>query len=646
MAQLPEEVIANLTEGWDIECKLAHGQNGLGELPASFWETYSAFANTRGGKIILGVKENADGSFQPAPIPNADHVVKKIFDVACNKNKVSFNLLKESSVVQIPCGTSGSILVVEIPPASRKQKPIFLNGNPLGGNAYRRFDEGDRKLDDDSVKRMLAEQSLDERDSLILKGFSAGDLDPNSLAQFRLAFRDREPTHVFLQSDGVEFLSKLRAWRKDRETGEEGLTLAGLLMFGKWEALQEALPGYFLDYREPVSGSTAQRWADRIVSDGSWSGNLFDFYFRCYPRLVRDLKIPFELSGGVRKSDSPVHSALREAFVNCLVHADYSISSSIVVEKKPDEFEFRNPGGLRLPLAQALHGGESDCRNRAVHAMFMLIGIAEKAGSGVPEMMRGWASGHWIPPSILELQQPDRTVVTMPLVALVDPKLQEKLNLMFGARIAALTDHERMTLSLCAAEGSTSHPRVLGVTGLHSRDCTLLLQKLVKQGFLQASGSLRTRVYSLSEPSQLVTISGDLASSSGDLASSSGDLAPSSGDLAPSSGDLTPSSGEIQVIETIEALPKEEQERISELTISLETKGKLAQSEAEFVVLEICKNYHLSLALISKLIKKTPDHTRKEILNPLIEKGHLMRAREQPTHPKQGYKTNQSRSTP
>ena len=79
-------------------------------------------------------------------------------------------------------------------------------------------------------------------------------------------------------------------------------------------------------------------------TDGSWSGNLFDFYRRVSRKLMEDLKVPFVLKNNVRQDDTPLHQALREAMVNALVHADYSGRASVLVVKQPSGFLFRNPG--------------------------------------------------------------------------------------------------------------------------------------------------------------------------------------------------------------------------------------------------------------------------------------------------------------
>ena len=77
-----------------------------------------------------------------------------------------------------------------------------------------------------------------------------------------------------------------------------------------------------VDYQEQPEAGMETRWLDRVIPDGTWSGNLFDFYRRVVRKLVADLKVPFVLKGYVRQDDTPVHRALREALVNSLVHAD------------------------------------------------------------------------------------------------------------------------------------------------------------------------------------------------------------------------------------------------------------------------------------------------------------------------------------
>ena len=66
-------------------------------------------------------------------------------------------------------------------------------------------------------------------------------------------------------------------------------------MLGRWQVIHEAVPNYFVDYQErPLEGEGAEdtRWLDRVVPDGTWSGNLFDFYRRVVRKLVSDTKVP------------------------------------------------------------------------------------------------------------------------------------------------------------------------------------------------------------------------------------------------------------------------------------------------------------------------------------------------------------------
>jgi predicted HTH transcriptional regulator len=192
--------------------------------------------------------------------------------------------------------------------------------------------------------------------------------------------------------DNDTFLKQLGCWKQDRESSKQGYTAAALLMFGEGHAIEDAFPNYMLDYQEHAENSESVRWIDRIVPDGTWSGNIFDFYRRVIVKLEQDVKTPFSLQNNMRIDDTLLHQSLREALINCLVHADYSGKASIKVVQSPQSFYFRNPGVMRISVDTALMGGESDCRNRTLHKLFLLLGLGERAGSGLPKISQGWAT--------------------------------------------------------------------------------------------------------------------------------------------------------------------------------------------------------------------------------------------------------------
>lgn len=113
-------------------------------------------------------------------------------------------------------------------------------------------------------------------------------------------------------------------------------------MFGNEYDIVREFNTYFLDYQEQYDADT--RWTDRIISSsGDWSGNVYDFYFRVYNKLIQDIKVPFKMDGGTRVDDTPVHQALREALANCLVHADYYGRQGLVIIKSVIPSPWRIP---------------------------------------------------------------------------------------------------------------------------------------------------------------------------------------------------------------------------------------------------------------------------------------------------------------
>lgn len=379
-----------LRESVELEAKLALGADGKGAIPRDFWPTYSAFANTHGGVILLGVRESR-GSFSVEGVPDIGKMRTDLFNLLNSRDKISVNLLRDDDVREIELDGK-SVLQVTVAAAGRKNKPVHLHGNPFG-NTYRRLHDGDRRCDDETVRRLIAEQVHDSRDLRVLKGFDLDDLALDSLHTYRRHFANLKPDHPWAMLDDRDFLRVNGCWRKDRDTGDDGPTLAALLMFGEGQAILEAAPLLFLDYQElPAFDDGETRWIDRIVPDGTWSGNLYDFYRKVAPRLMADLKVPFVLKGDTRQDDTPQHKALREALINALVHADFSDRASVRIQKSPSGYSFRNPGTLRVPAEHALQGGESDCRNRTLHQLFLQLGLGERAGSGLPKIRHAWES--------------------------------------------------------------------------------------------------------------------------------------------------------------------------------------------------------------------------------------------------------------
>ena len=91
-------------------------------------------------------------------------------------------------------------------------------------------------------------------------------------------------------------------------------------------------------------------------------------------------------------------------------------SSNIVVEQHKNRYVFSNPGTLLISRSQYYKGGESVCRNNSLQKMFMMIGRAEKAGSGVDKIISGWKDANLAHPFIDESSRPDKVVLELRLV--------------------------------------------------------------------------------------------------------------------------------------------------------------------------------------------------------------------------------------
>lgn len=642
--------LQTLSESAELEFKLAQGQDGKGKLPDDFWPTYSAMANTRGGYVVLGVREKK-GQLTLAGIEAIEVVRKQLFDIAGNNGKVNINLLTDDNV-QVVSIDGKSLLVIEIPAARRNQKPVYLKNQPMK-ETYTRLHEGDHRCSEEQVKRMMAEQVEDSRDDKILTGFDFTDIDMDSLKAYKNLFAVAKPQHPWLELDLFELFKKLGGWRKDRQASVEGITLAGVLMFGTWDAIQDAVPNYFVDYRERDEASV-ERWIDRVYPDGSWSENVFDFYRRTYRKLVTDLKVPFELQDGIRLDDSKAHEAIREALVNTLVHADYTGRSSILIVKRPDLFGFRNPGLMRVPPEIAVKGGESDCRNRRMHQMFLMIGAGERAGSGIPKIYSGWEWAKWRTPKLYEKDEPsEQTLLELSTASLIPEEVTQLLAVMFGNSFYSLNELEQMIVVTAAIEGWVNHERACQLTSKHSRDVTLTLPRLVDKGFLVASGEKRDKSYSLPgmEPpspedvfSNALTPTSNLTHNVDSLTHKVNNLTHNNNntddtsDVRDSKGRFISALIDKPFIDSLEALSEVFRQQLNALGAPAREQHRLDTETMKFLITELCREHYISVSVLEMLLDRKPQSLRQNYLKPMVSDGRLKMAfPHKPNSPKQGY---------
>jgi predicted HTH transcriptional regulator len=615
------EDLSVLVETTDVECKSAQGRSGKGEVPESMWETYSAMANTNGGHIYLGIEETKNHEFILRGIEKPEQLLKSFWDTIHSKKKISRDILQDHNA-QILIIENKKVLEITIPRADRHVKPIYVGDNPLTGTYIRRH-EGDYHANEETVRRMMAEAVEDSRDDRIIEGFGLDDLDINTVNAYRNRFAASKPESPWNELSQEAFLDRVGAMRKDRATGHTGLTLAGLLMFGRYETITEALPNYMVDYQERPEPKKEARWIDRVVPDGTWSGNLYDFYQKVIRKLTADLKIPFALKGETRIDDTPIHQALREALTNTLIHADYTGRVSVLVVKRPDMFGFRNPGLMRVSIEQAFSGGISDCRNHRIQDMFRYIGLGDHAGSGLPSILRSWSSQHWRIPLLYENRDYEQTLLELRTISLYPDEAITHLRDLFGERFNALSELGRIILATAETEDVVTHTRIKNLTTEHPKDITAEFMRLVRDGMLVKYGETRAAEYTLPGKTHRAFAEVLDNASFPDLPSNSPDLPSDSPDLPLNSPDLALLlSG-----------------KLSEWNFT-KMPRKLEATRMQELILLLCRDHWLSLAELSALLDRDSKALQDQYLTQMLAAGKIqLQFPETPNHPKQAYGT-------
>lgn len=373
------EKLLKMNESESLEFKKSENK-----ISKSFFETYSAFANTDGGKVVLGFDEK---NREVIGVKDPKKIIKDLFDTLNNQNKASYNILDREDV-EIVEYKGKFLILINIPEAPYNVKPIFLNNNPR--EAYERVNEGDKKLSFEKYKAMVV-GSNEITDNELLNNYDMDDLNIDTLKLYRDELYKNTNNEKYKNIDFKEMLIEIGALKKDRKSkGEYLLTTGALLLFGKYNSITDRFPGFQLDYFRKDS-FLDERWLDRIsTGDMEYPElNVFTFLKKVLEKFDITINDKFVLDNKDTRRlpfKSDLFISFREALVNVLMHAYYDSNTPIKIIDCADCCDFENPGKMRITVEEFISGGNSNIRNHTISSILRRIGLSEKAGSGGPKI--------------------------------------------------------------------------------------------------------------------------------------------------------------------------------------------------------------------------------------------------------------------
>ena len=358
----------------DIEWDDFEAKEARYDLPKNIWETVSAFANTAGGWIVLGVLQKGK-KFEIQGIENAEKMEQNFTTVLRSRSK--FNVLINPKCRKYNIDEK-LVLAFFIP--SSEQKPVYFNSLQ---NSFIRTGSGDQRATDSEINALLRDQLFGVMSARPVERTSIKDLNRITLARYRDYMLRANPASPYNNLTEENFLTKLQI------TEGNHLTYGGLLFMGDNLAINKTFPDFRVDLLEIPGRSYAEaepRYTFRLEEQE----NLWEYYFALIERLRRQIKnIPYKLDyNGVGIEDSPEFDAIREAVVNLLIHSDYFNSMKPRIRIFSDRIEFENPGAFPRPIPELLRKDVSIPRNPIITKLFRNVRLADNAGFGFDKMLK------------------------------------------------------------------------------------------------------------------------------------------------------------------------------------------------------------------------------------------------------------------
>lgn len=303
-------------------------------------KSINAFLNTRGGILILGIREEGAGPARRYVFQGwKDHAepnLKEIPTLFTDRKGVVQNLADCFPGMQLVPFLEGKLAIIYVDELAADRRFVFLKGQ-----AYKRILTGDHKIPPADVEAQEAfkEEAVHARELQPVPDMTVEDLDLAKLNQF--IYHLNRPVEIeTLKPDlpsALPFLQR-RAFVRDGK-----VSVLGALVCGKY-------PGDRLGFRSHVHGFVDV--PHQIAQDKQdFVDNVIPLMESSLGYLLRNIQVGITPEqGGTSQPEYP-EMLLRETVNNALAHRDYSIDKQITISIKPgNHIAIKNPGTFRRHL--------------------------------------------------------------------------------------------------------------------------------------------------------------------------------------------------------------------------------------------------------------------------------------------------------
>lgn len=591
-------------------------------ISRSTLQTVSALSNEPGrggGHILFGVAEEDASLFDSLfTVAGVRDPGKLQADLATQcRNDLSSAVRPVITVEQYD---SKTVVVAFIPEAPPSDKPVYIKGEGLPRGAYRRIGNTDQHCTDDDLAVLYQGRSVVTYDATAVEGSTLNDVEPLALAEYRRQRAKLKPDAAELAMDDEGLLYALGATASPR--GEQRLTIAGVVLFGKESSLRRFFPTMRVDYIR-VEGREWVPDPEKRYSAVEMRGPLLTLIPRVVSQVLADIPAAFALEAGeLHRRDVPLipRTVIREAVVNALMHRTYRVASPVQIVRYANRIELRNPGAS---LVAEEHLGEpgSFPRNETIAAVLHEVGLAETKGTGIRAMRTAMHDANLTPPLFESDRQKDEFGVMLLVHHLLGP---DDLAWLGRFRSLSLSDDEARALVVIREAGVITNAMYRDINGVDTLTASGTLRRLREAGLLEQKGKGRATFYL---PTPVLLGNGGEVGTAGQIEM------PSSGTALP--GGLQPLSGGFAGLPRglTEPLPPVLEEALKSL-------GKRAQPEdVKDVIVRLCGWRPMRLAQLAALLDRNPEYIRSEYIYSLVQSGRLEHTIPgTPAHPQQAYR--------